>query len=74
MTIFDDYILNIEKQEIPELEKQLAPLKNGTMKLSSKGIDGREHDLTQHWIDHLEKTIRIFEGIVAEYRATGTVR
>lgn len=50
--------------EILQLEKELAPLESGEMRLRSGGTDGIMRDVTSHWIGHLRKTIKNYQAIV----------
>jgi hypothetical protein len=68
MTLMDDYIAGIEKNELPALRKQLAPLESGSMHIGGKKLGGPWVDETQEWIAHLKKTIGIYESIISRHR------
>ena len=68
MGFMDDYLRRIEEHELPELRKQLAPLDSGSMHLGERSPNGQWTDTTQHWIDHLKRTIGIYEGILRWHR------
>ena len=67
MALFDNYLRRIEDQELPTLRRQLEPLESGEMHLRERRGAEPWVDATPQWIDHLKKTISIYEAILEKH-------
>lgn len=68
MALLDDYLHRIEDHELPALRRQLEPLESGEIHLSERRGTEPWVDATPQWIDHLKKTIGIYEAILEKHR------
>ena len=63
MNVLDD-LLDQLKHEIANLKTMLEPLQSGKMRMGTRRLDGPWTDTTQAWVDHLSKTIKMYQAIV----------
>jgi hypothetical protein len=52
------------KHEIANLNAMLEPLESGRMHVGTKRHGEPWTDTTQAWIDHLKKTVKMYEALV----------
>lgn len=67
MSFVEDYLRQCEV-ELEQLRRDLKPLEAGEMHLRERHAGGPWVETTQKWIDHLKRTIGIYEGILARHK------
>jgi hypothetical protein len=67
MPSMEDYLRQCER-ELEHLREQRTQFEGGRTILKEIGANGQWVDTTQHWHDHIKKTISIYEGILARHR------
>ena len=70
MDVPDQFIEQL-KHEIANLKAMLEPLKSGRMLMGTKRPGEPWTDTTQAWIDHLKKTVKMYEALVDSRDASG---
>jgi len=71
MNVPDHYIEQL-KVEITDLKAMLEPLESGKMTMQTRPPRGPWTDTTQSWVDHLKKTIKMYQVIVDSRDANAT--
>lgn len=63
-----EYLSRVEEVEIPNLQRDLAPLESGEMRLASRKADGPWVDQTDDWIKKLKESIDTYQKIAQALR------
>jgi hypothetical protein len=63
MNAADDYIEHL-KHEIANLKTVLEPLESGRLQTGSRRPGEAWTDTTEAWVEHLNKTIKMYQAVV----------
>lgn len=63
-----EYLRRVEDVEIPNLQRDLAPLESGEMRLASRKADGPWVDQTDDWIKRMKESIGTYQKIAQALR------